>query len=218
MARNFLFGLGLAVLRHETFVAGISALDVRTFSSVLKGALVEGTNSVLCYDLNSTGFVQHVWFTMGENMAEFVTLSFFIDNEIEPSISFSPGVGLTSAAPEDNTSPWGSALHGRTGGGQGEGLFNSRQVPFGSRVRVVADFNLPTEAGIQSFFFIIRGLEALSPSTFPGIVVAGLQLPPTARLKLYSTDAANVGFLDYLAIANIDSGVLNFFSIVAFSF
>lgn len=97
-------------------------------------------------------------------------------------------------------------FQGRTGGSAGEGVFNTRRIPFGSRIRVVATFTIPSDVDkIQSFFFIIRGLEALHPATFPGIIVAGLQLPPTARLKLYTTTSTTVKALDYLTIANVSS-------------
>jgi hypothetical protein len=100
-----------------------------------------------------------------------------------------------------------SQFQGRTGGSPGEGVLNTRRIPFGSRIRVVATFNIPSDVRkIQSFFFIIRGLEALRPAAFHGIVVGGLQLPPSARLKLYTTTAATVKALDYLAIANVSVG------------
>lgn len=71
----------------------------------------------------------------------------------------------------------------------------------------MATFSFPSDVDkIQSFFFIIRGLEALHPATFPGIAVGGLQLPPTARLKLYTTTTATVKALDYLTVANVSSG------------
>lgn len=40
---------------------------------------------------------------------------------------------------------------------------------------------------------------------FPGVQVAGLQLPPSARLKLHSTTATTVQALEYLTIANVSS-------------
>jgi len=190
--------------------AELSALDVRTFSSVIKGAPVnpaKGYQEILCYDMNATGVVQHVWFTMGANMAQHTLLAFYIDNEVDPSIEFTPGVGLGSAAPEDNTAPWGTALQGRTGSGQGQGLYNTRRIPFGQRLRVVAKFALPEDVTeLQSFFFIVRGLESLSPDTWPGPVVGGLQLPPSSRLKLYTTSAESLPLLEYLTIANTPAG------------
>lgn len=162
---------------------------------------------MLCYDINATGVVQHVWFTMGGGMAEHTTLAFFVDNEVEASIEFTPGVGLSSAAPEDETAPWGSEFQGRTGRAQGQGLFNTRRIPFGTRLRVVARFALPEDVReLQSFFFIIRGLESLDPATWPGPVVGGLQLPPSARLKLYTTTVENLPPLEYLTIANTPRG------------
>jgi hypothetical protein len=163
----------------------MSALDVKTFSSVLKGGIVIGSQKTLCYDLNATGVVQHMWFTMGAG--------------------FSPTTGISSAAPEDTTTPWGTEFHGRTGGSQGEGIFNTRRIPFGTRLRVVATFDIPLSAGAQSFFFIIRGLEFPEPYKFTGIVVGGLQLPPSARLKLHTTSAVTVDALDYLTIANVSA-------------
>lgn len=205
-----LFPLSCLLLACAVVNAELSALDVRTFSSVIKGGMIEpalGPQDVLFYDLNGTGVVQHMWFTMGAGMAEHLTLAFYIDNESEPSIEFTPGVGLAGAAPEDDTSPWGTALQGRTGSGQGQGLFNTRRIPFSGRLRVVAKFALPeTVKEIQFYFFIIRGLESLSPSTWPGPVVGGLQLPPSARLKLYTTTTESLPMLEYLNIASVPAG------------
>lgn len=65
---------------------------------------------VLCFDMNGTGVVNHVWFTMGGGMAAHTVLSFYVDDEIVPSIAFTPTVGLASDAPEDHTTPWGTEV------------------------------------------------------------------------------------------------------------
>ena len=65
---------------------------------------------MLCFDLNGTGVVNHVWFTMGGGMAAHTILSFYVDDEIDPSIAFAPTVGLASDAPEDTVTPWGNEV------------------------------------------------------------------------------------------------------------
>lgn len=67
-----------------------------------------GVRDVLCFDMNGTGVVNHVWFTMGGGMAAHTVLSFFVDDEIIPSIAFTPTLGLASDAPEDRATPWGT--------------------------------------------------------------------------------------------------------------
>jgi hypothetical protein len=190
--------------------AELSALEVRTFSNVIKSGLVvpsNGKQEALLYDLNGTGVVQHMWFTMGNGMDAHTTLSFYVDNEEKPSIEFTPGVGMVSAAPEDNTSPWGTAFQGRTGSGSGQGLYSTRRIPFSQRIRVIATFVPPEDMeGLQSFFFIIRGLQSLNTATWPGPVVGGLQLPPNTKLKLYTTNTENLPLLEYLSIANTAAG------------
>lgn len=202
--------LCLLILACAVAKAELSALDVKTFSSVIKGGILypaRGPQDILCYDLNATGVVQHVWWTMGSGMSQHMTLAFYIDNEAEPSIEFTPGVGLGSAAPEDDTSPWGTSLQGRTGNAQGQGLFNTRRIPFTERLRVVAKFALPEDVkDIQSYFFIIRGLQSLNPDTWPGPVVGGLQLPRSTKLKLYTTTAESLPLLEYLNIAATPAG------------
>eukprot|EP00037_Helgoeca_nana_P012113 m.109374 g.109374 ORF g.109374 m.109374 type:complete len:401 (+) comp21260_c0_seq2:1-1203(+) len=210
--RAVCWGVGLMAVGLLCLPSGVvgvpSALNVKTFSSVIKGGLLEpgGIRKVLCFDMNGTGVVNHIWFTLGGEVAEHAVLAFYIDNEPVPSIEFSPTVGLAGAAPEDRTTPWGTEFQGRTGGSAGEGVFNTRRIPFGTRIRVVATFAVPAGVGIQSFFVIIRGLEWLEPATFPGIVVGGLQLPPTARLKLYTTANVTIKALDYLTLANVSTG------------
>jgi hypothetical protein len=58
----------LLLLLH--FASGaIPVRDVKTFSSVLKSALVADPHrEILCYDLNSTGYVTHLWFTVGNDI------------------------------------------------------------------------------------------------------------------------------------------------------
>ena len=128
-----------------------------------------GNRSVVLYDLNTTtpsggGVVDHMWFTMGGGMAQHVVLSVYVDDEPIASIQFSPTKGLAMAGPEDNTAPWGTEFFGRTGRGHGEGLFNTRRIPFGSRLRIEGRFAIPPEIEKpQSFFFIVRGLEWINP-------------------------------------------------------
>jgi hypothetical protein len=61
--------------------------------------------------MNGTGVVNHIWFTLGGEVAEHAVLAFYIDNEPVPSIEFSPTVGLAGAAPEDKTTPWGTEVN-----------------------------------------------------------------------------------------------------------
>lgn len=174
--------------------------DVKTFSSVLKGALAKNSSQEIeCFDLNATGFVTHAWFTIGNGYT--ARLRFYIDNETTPSLDFDVAEGIGSIGFSDPSAPWGTTLHGK---GASEGaLFSTRRVPFGNRIRVTAIFDtLPPGAGLQSFFFIIRGLEAVSPPTFPGMNIAGLQLPPNARLRQYTTTISNLGTFDFVSVAN----------------
>jgi hypothetical protein len=177
--------------------------DVKTFSSVLKGALAtNGSREIPCFDLNATGFVTHLWFTIGNDYT--ARLKIYIDNEAVPSIDVDIAQGLASIGWADEMAPWGTTLHGK--GASAGALYSTRRIPFGTRLRITAVFDtLPPAAGLQSFFFIVHGLEAVSPSTFPGITVAGLQLPPAARLKLYKTQARNLGAFERLVIANASS-------------
>jgi hypothetical protein len=177
--------------------------DVKTFSSVLKGALaINGSREIPCFDLNATGFVTHLWFTIGNGYT--ARLKIYVDNEATPSIDVDVAQGLASIGWGDETAPWGTTLHGK--GAAAGALFSTRRIPFGTRLRIAVVFDtLPPAAGLQSFFFIVHGLEAVSPSTFPGITVAGLQLPPAARLRLYTTTARNLGALERLVIANASS-------------
>ena len=41
---------------------------------------------------------------------------------------------------------------------------------------------------------------------FPGVQVAGLQLPPNARLKTYTTAIEGLHALSYVTLANISTG------------
>lgn len=182
----------------------LAATDVKTFSGVVKSGLaVNTTGEVTCYELNATGVVTHVWFTIGTPMH--ARLRFYIDGESTPSIDIMAMEGLASIGYDDDTNPWGTELMGK-GASQGA-VWSTRRIPFGSSLKVTATIeDIPAGKGIQSFFFIIHGLEAVNPATWPGVQVAGLQLPPTARLKLHKTDVQALGALEYLTIANVTAG------------
>lgn len=220
--------LAVLLAASSSSAALLHATATKTFSSVLKGAIVPAKGGeVLCFELNATGWVNHLWFTGPAHVRGVAPrLRVYVDGEQVPSIDAPVDEGLTSSAPEtDGAAPWGTRLHGRSAH-RGGGFWNTRRIPFGSRLRVTAFFATPLRHGtatarqpdgvgdgaimrgaakIDSFFFIIRGLEVVDSSSFAGISVAGLQLPPTARLKLYSTEATSLKLLQYLTIANVRS-------------
>jgi hypothetical protein len=81
-----------------------------------------------------------------------------------------PGPGL----PDSHTGPWGNDLFGRS---HDSGFYNTYLVPFGKSIRIT----LTDPVASSDFWYMVRGVENLP------LVVSGLELPISARLKLIHT-------------------------------
>ena len=149
-------------------------------------------------------------------------IRYYIDGEAEASIDYplflahgqGPAqlTGTNDANPKEQggtganfttpTSPWGNALFGRT---HDSGWYNTYLVPFGKSIRIT----LTDDVGSSSFWYMCRGVENMP------LVVAGLQLPPSARLSLQRTTATvKPGTLITFANATGTAGLLRQFNLV----
>lgn len=109
------------------------------------------------------------------------------------------GPGRNYTAP---TSPWGNSLFGRT---HDSGWYNNYLVPFGKSIKIT----LTDDVADSPFWYSCRGVENLP------LVVAGLQLPASARLSLQRT-TATVAPGTLITFANVtgSAGVLRQFNLV----
>jgi len=145
------------------------------------------------------GCLTHMWF--GGNFPNYgkTRLRVYVDGEATASIDMElmmgHGVGF-----QDDAAPWGVARIGKTG--HPSGIYNTYRIPFGKSVRVTAEL-AEGEKGSPLFWWIIRGVENLP------VEIAGVTLPPRARLKLYKRESYTARPLEEFNLCDTHSaGVL----------
>jgi hypothetical protein len=160
---------------------------VRTFTQVGKeerpfAASPEATLA----DQKGSGHLDHMWF--GGSFPHFTDLRIrmYVDGEAKPSIDMLLGMGV-GVGFGDPAAPWGTRFNGITGAPSG--IFINYPVPFSRHIRVTAE--LPE--GVQRdtvFWWIVRGVENLP------LRISGLEIPGSARLRLYRRDDQRVAPLE----------------------
>ncbi len=148
---------------------------LRTFSGIGKERpILEAGREVEVFRHKGAGCLTHMWFAMDSR----TRIRVYVDGEARPSVDMAQdlGHGYAHGGPPE---PWGVAQFGRQGG-----VYNTYRIPFGSEVRVTV---LPTTDVFDSVtkrdaWWIIRGTEGLP------VLLGGLRLPDSARLRLYHLD------------------------------
>ncbi len=100
----------------------------------------------------------------------------YVDGEPQPAIDMEMGLGHGYGFGE-SASPWGSEKMGKTG--HPSGVYNTFKIPFGDGIRVTAQ-RAPEAPDGAPFWWIVRGTKNLPA------LHAGVRLPETARLRLYT--------------------------------
>lgn len=125
---------------------------------------------------------------MNENM----TICIYIDGETNPSLEFqlllAHGIGFTEKD-EEQYIPWGTARIAHAADG---GIYNTYRIPFMKSITVTASHPVGGR-----FWYIIRGVE-----NYP-LIIGGLLLPQTARLRLYKNEDVVLQPLQFLTLADI---------------
>ena len=138
------------------------------------------------------GCINHMWF--GGNFKNYglTHIRVYVDDEKQASIDMEMmmghGIGF-----QDEGAPWGVERIGKTG--QPSGIYDTYRIPFGRNVRVTAQRG-KDEEGNPPFWWIIRGVENLP------VVLGGVRLPESARLKLYKVENHTTKPLEELDIYN----------------
>src|SRR5579871_1867393 len=121
----------------------------------------------------------HMWFggDFGDKSPQ-TRIRVYVDGETEPSIDMELFLG-TGIGFGDMTAPWGTEKMGKTGGGNN--IYNTFHIPFGQSIRITGQLPPGGDPHLP-LWYIFRGTENLP------VQIAGVTLPPTARLKLYKTE------------------------------
>jgi len=151
---------------------------------------------VLPTDGSQTAQMTHMWLT--PSSVEDI-ISYYVDGETKASISFQPalacGVGFTDQGDIDQKAPWGLKWFGK-GAKTGAWFWNFR-VPFTRSIRVTM-YTTQNTTG-QTLYLILRGSSNL------GLKIAGVDIPPNAKLMQFTTDA-QFKALDFVTLADVPAG------------
>ncbi len=152
---------------------------LKTFSSIGKELpVLNGYQEAELLHQDGTGSLTHMWFGGDWPGYDKTVLRVYVDGESKPSIEMELGLGH-GVGFGDTNAPWGSEKMGKTG--HPSGLYNTYKIPFGKGIRVTAQRSKDSPDG-AAFWWIVRGTEHLP------VTLAGVRLPPTARLKLYKLE------------------------------
>ena len=193
LQRAGMCGAGPATINQTQQIAGDMLDQVKTFGCIHSEpfAVTHDEFTVCEHSSQTPGAITHMQFTWSGNAAE-VHFRAYIDGETSPSIDVQMEQGMFAVEnpqiPEPNALrmkvPWGNERIGR--GGEKGGRYFNFKVPFQSHIRLALYSNSTANTTDTHCFTIIRGAEGVSATA------GGLQLPPTARLKVYTEWAAFV--------------------------
>ncbi len=148
---------------------------LRTFNAMGKEVpLLEPGKEAEIFSRTGKGCLTHMWFAIDER----VRIRVYVDGEASPSIDMALTLGHGYDL-HGVREVWGIEEMGHVGGNH-----NTYRIPFGESVRVTV---LPTTEKLDwvtenKAWWIIRGTENLP------VYIAGVRLPDSARLKLYTLE------------------------------
>lgn len=148
---------------------------MNTFSSIGKGtSSLDGHKEATLLEHSGSGCLSHMWFGGDWEGYGQTRIRIYIDGEIEPSIDMELALGHGDGF--GTPGPWGGSRMGKTG--NAGGIYNTFRIPFGKHIRVTGQRSAEGP-NASPFWWILRGTEGLKVS------LGGVELPQSARLKLY---------------------------------
>jgi hypothetical protein len=169
----------LALLLRSVTPTTVSVDGLKTFSSIGKAEknLTKAEETVLLQHVGK-GALTHMWFGGDFPGWEKIKIRVYVDGEASASLDMEifMGHGIGFA---DRLAPHVADKMGKTG--SPSGVYNTFRIPFGTEVKVTAQLNADSPDH-PSFWWIVRGTENLP------VVIGGVQLPESARLKLHKVE------------------------------
>ncbi len=175
---------------------------LHTFSCVGKEVeVLEANKEVEICRHAGKGCLTHMWFAMDEQ----VRVRVYVDGEQKPSIDMAIDLGHGYGF-GGSPAPFGSPRMGRYGA-----QFNTFHIPYGTSVRVTLFPMTSTfDAGThRQGWWTIRGTDNLP------LTVAGVRLPDTARLKLYTLEPYEAKPLEEFDMCNVKGAGLLYLVVMA---
>jgi len=169
---------------------------VRTFSVAGKQRTVlSASKEATLFERKGPGCLTHQWYGGDWPHYNQTRLRFYVDGEPVPSIDMEYGMGH-GVGFGDTTAPWGVRQMGMTG--HTGGLYNTFPIPFGKSLRVTGQL-APGVRGNPQCWWIMRGTVGVP------VQIAGINLPPEARLKLYKRENLTVPRLEEFRLMETQS-------------
>lgn len=166
------------------------APPMRLFGTMGKeGRLIPGEEKVL-FEQVGPGTLTHMWFGGDWKGWGDTRLRVYVDAEEKPGIDMGLFLGHGIGWGND-AAPWGTSRLGKTG--RPSGIYNTYKIPFGKGVKVTAQLS-PEVRKPQVFWWTVRGL-----TDYP-VQLGGIQLPPSARLRLHRVERASFAPLQEVTI------------------
>jgi hypothetical protein len=190
MAPRLLLGLALASV-------AAAQNNIIPFGTGLSQGTIEPTEKSLFFHsiapTSTHGVLTHWWITGGGSIDDAI-ISFYIDGETVPSITFSPPMAC-GVGSNDETAPWSNEWMGK--GAASGGWHNDFRIPFQSSINVT--YRAGPGKGNDVIYMIVRGAENLP------ISIGGVAIPTTARMQL-QVNSLVLAPLEYLNIVDVPYG------------
>lgn len=149
-------------------------------------------------DLGEWKCLTHFWFGGNFLGVESTRIRYYIDDEVIPSIDMELYMGHGIGFGSNDGSPWVTKYMGKVG--KKNGIFNNYCVPFHRRVRVTAERVSGDERDVPQSWWILRGTRKLR------LTLAGVALPPFARLHLATRRSYTAKPLEEFDLLNLPNG------------
>ena len=168
---------------------------MKSFTSALKAAHITANKELLVYEnTDGPGVVTELWFT--GDFDENTILRIYVDDDyttnipnIECRLYMCHNIGYTKEQEQQYT-PWSTKRVGHQA--YNGGLYNTYQIPFSNKLKITLQ-----QAKDGNFWFMARGVL-----NYP-LILGNLQLPSTARLRLFKNENKVLQPLEMLTLANI---------------
>ncbi len=185
-------GVGMPLLRGATNRES----NLKTFSVAGKQKTVlSASKEAVLFERKGPGCLTHQWYGGDWPQYNQTRVRFYVDDEAHPSIDMEYGLGH-GVGFDDTAAPWGVRQMGMTG--HVGGFYNTFQIPFGRSLRVTGQL-APGVPGNPQCWWIMRGTVGVP------VQIAGVNLPPEARLKLNKRENITVPRLDEFTLMETQS-------------
>jgi len=169
--------------------------DPRCIGTMGKGQrILKPAEEAVLFEHEGEGCLSHFWFGGNFQGVEDTRIRYYVDGESTPSIDLAlfmgHGIGF-----HDPHAPWATRIIGKIG--KHNGVYNNYRIPFGKHIRVTAEA-APSVEDTPQVWWIIRGVEHGRAS------LGRVELPDSARVKLYKTKDLEAGPLEEFDLCDVD--------------